>query len=58
MVEISEREIVITVFLEVQTKDLSPFGDDSCVVVEAIVPHHPDEVESGEDMRPRVRGLS
>ncbi len=62
MVEISEREVVITGFLEdpfdVQTEVLSPFGCDPRVVAEAVLPRYPEEMESVEDARTRVRGLS
>ncbi len=62
MVEISEREVVITGFLEdpldVQTEVLSPFGCDPRVVAEAVLPRYPEERESVEDPRTRVRGLS
>ena len=61
MVEISEREVVITVYpgepLNVQTAGLSSFGCDPRVVAEAVFPRYPEEGESVEDVRPRVWGL-
>ena len=62
MVEISEREVVITVFLEdlsdVKTEVLSPFGCDPRIVAEAVLPRYPEERESVEDPRTLFRGLS
>ncbi|MDP6959422.1 MAG: DUF366 family protein [Planctomycetota bacterium] len=44
--------------LDVQTEGLSTYGIDPRVVAEAVLQRYPEEMESVEDARTRVRGLS